>query len=244
MKTKFQIIIIGLTLLSCSEPLDNLRGKNLYTYADNADFFPERIVQSERFPADKYEHVLKQLDEKSLADKYREHEIIRLTAIRSFRNHFTIIIEKTDNGVQLTEKETYPDSRPVDNGDTTKLTYDIIEFDSLTGKYMEVRKYWPMGINPIEVELERKVINPIVKKESTKVSSVDWNALSKMLDRASFWEMNSTDSVQGFDGHHYILETHTKAGYYLVDRWSPRGGEFKTIIDYIIGLSSYKGQSN
>lgn len=244
MKTKFQYIILGLTLLSCSEPYDKLSGKNLYTYTRNSDFFPSGINQNETFYSDRFADILRQLSEKSLADKYRGHEIIRLTVIQSFRNHFTIIIERTDNGVQLTEKETYRDSRPVDNGDTTKLTYDIIEFDSLAGKYMEVRKHLPKGTNPIEIETARKVIDPIIKKNSTKLKSNDWNTLCKTLDRTSFWEMYTADSVHGFDGNHFILETHTRDGYYVVDRWSPKEGDFKIITDYIIGLSSYKDDSN
>jgi len=244
MKRKFQYIIFGLVLLSCSKSLDRLSGKNLYSYTDNHEFFPKEIEQNEHFYAEGFEDILKRLYEKSLADKYRGHEIVRLTVVRSFRNHFAILIEKTDNGILLTEKETYRDSRPVENGDTTKITYDIIEFDSVTGKYMEVRKYMPVGTGPIEIETERKVIDPLIKTKSRDLKPNDWNALTKILDSSSFWKMYPADSLTGFDGNHFILETHTLDGYYVVDRWSQRNGDFKKIIDYIIGLSTYKEQEN
>jgi hypothetical protein len=243
MKGTFQYIIIGLTLLGCSESLDKLAGKNLYSYSDNQEFFPDEIKQNKDFYAKRFSVILMQLDERSLVDKYFGHEIVRLTVVRSFRNHFTILVEKTDNGVLLTEKETYRDSRPVNNGDTTKITYEVIEFDSVTSKYMEVRKYMPVGTRPaVEIETQRKVIDPIIRKESRELRSEEWNNLSKLLSNKYFWEMYPADSVRGFDGNHFILETHSENGYYVVYRWGPDSGDFKTIIDYIIGLSTYKEQ--
>ncbi len=241
MKIKFHYIVIGLTLLSCSESLDKLPARNLYSYTNNQEFFPKEVKQNKDFYADGFTCILKQLGEGSLADKYSGHEIVRLTVVKSFGSHFTILIEETNNGVILTEKETYRDSRPVNNGDTTRITYDVIELDSVTGKYMEVRKYMPVGTGPaIEIVADRKVIDPIIKNESKELETKDWNNLSKLLNNTSFWEMYPADSIQGFDGNHFIIETHSKDGYYVVDRWSPNDGEFKTIIDYIIGLSTYK----
>ena len=244
MKRKFQYIILGLTLIKCTESTDRLSGENLYAFTDNRDFFPKEIQEKKHFNADWYSDLLKQLGEKSLADRYYGHEIIRLTAIRSFKNHFSILLVNKENEVQLTIKETYRDTRPVDNGDTTKITFDIIEFDSVTGKYFDVRKFMSIGNNPIDGEIERKPIDPLLKNETTKLKTSDWNDLTKLLKTTSFWTMQPTDSIQGFDGSHYILETHSKDGYYVVDRWSPKSGDFKTIIDYIIGLSTYEEQRN
>jgi hypothetical protein len=156
------------------------------------------------------------------------------------------LIERTDEGVQLTEKETYRDSRPLNNGDTTKIIYNVIEFDSLTGKYMDVRKYMPFGTGPaIEIEIERKSVDPLLKNKSKAIKPEDWNSLTKLLDDTSFFEMLPTDSTSsGFDGHHFVLETHSKNGYYVVDRWSPRAGDFKKILDYIIGLTNQKSEDN
>jgi hypothetical protein len=244
MKRMFEYIIIGLALLSCSDSLDTISGKNLYSYTDNQEFFPKKVTQDNHFYADRFVDKLKQLDEKSLVDKYCGHEIIRLTAVRSFRNHFTVLIERTENGVLLTEKETYRDSRPVNNGDTTKFTYDIIEFDSLTGKYMDVRKFMPVGTgSAIEVEIERKAVDPLLNNKSKEISTEEWNNLTKLLDNTSFFEMYPADSTtMVFDGHHYLIEIHSKNGYYVVERWSSESGDFKTIVDYIVGLSTYKEQ--
>ena len=141
----------------------------------------------------------------------------------------------------LTEKETYRISRSVNDGDPTKFTYDVIEFDSVTNNYIQVRKYMSIGTDSvIEFETQRKIIDPIIRNESIELRSEDWNNLSKLLSKASFWEMYPADSTPGFDGHHFILETHSENGYYVVDRWSPDSGEFKTIVDYLIGLSTYK----
>jgi hypothetical protein len=246
MKIKLQFVIIGLTILSCSDSLDSLPGKNLYTYTVNHGFFPKELEQDSSFYAEGFADKLKQLDEKSLSDKYRGDEIVRLTAIRSFSNHFTISIERTDNEVRLTEKETFRDSRPLNDGDTTRITYNIIEFDSLTGKYMDVRKSMTVGTGPaIEIEIVRKVVDPLLKNETRKIKPEDWNGLTKLLDNTSFFEMCPVDTIaMGFDGHHFVLETHSKNGYFVVDRWSPRDGDFKTIIDYIIGLSDYKNADN
>jgi hypothetical protein len=225
--------------------LDKLPGRNLYSYTNDQEFFPKEIKQNKDFYTDGFTGILKQLGEKSLVDKYSGHEIVRLTVIRSFENHFMILVEETDHGVILTEKETYRDSRSVNNGDTTKITYDVIEFDSATGKYMEVRKYMLVGTGPaIEIETQKKVVDPIIRRNSIELKSDQWNRLNNLLDKKAFWEMYPADSVRGFDGSHYILETHSEAGYYIVDRWSPNSGDFKTIVDYIIGLSTYKEHDN
>jgi hypothetical protein len=244
MKRKILQIIIGLALSGCTESVNKLSGENLYTFTGNEDFFPQEVQGIESFPADEYSDLLKQLDEKSLADKYRGYEIVRLTVRRSFQTHFTILIERTEDGVNLTEKETYGDARTVNNGDTTKITYDIIELDSVSGKYFEVRKFMPMGDGPIEVEIERKIVDPLLKNKATKLETVAWNSLTELLNQASFWKMFPVDSTRGFDGSHYILETHSENGYYVVDRWSPKAGDFKKITDYIIGLSSIRDLRN
>lgn len=243
-KIKFQLIIVGLSVLSCSDSLEKITATNLYTFTNNQQFFPSEVIKEDHFPADSYADKLKQLDEKSLANKYRGHEIIRLTVLKSFSNHFTILIERTDKGIRLTEKETYRQSRTVHSEDTTKIIYNVIEFDSLTGKYMDVRKFMLVG-NAIEIEMERMPVEPLLKNESKKVKLKDWNNLIKLLDSTSFYKMYPADTIaMGFDGNHYMIETHSKNGYYVVDRWSPREGNFKKIIEYIVGLTDRTDSEN
>lgn len=92
---------------------------------------------------------------------------------------------------------------------------------------MDVRKFMLVG-NAIEIEMERMPVDPLLKNESKKVKLKDWNNLIKLLDSTSFYQMYPADTIaMGFDGNHYMLETHSKNGYYVVDRWSPREGTLK-----------------
>ena len=112
-------IIVGLFLVNCGSKTDDLAERNLFVYyKDNKDYFPD-VMQSiidtskfEYFASDYYTEILKRLGEPSLSDQYRGKDIIRLTVVKSFRNHFTIRIERSGDEIIVNEKETYRNSFP------------------------------------------------------------------------------------------------------------------------------------
>lgn len=237
--TKFKYILTILTLFGCSVTVERLNERNLYSYIDNGDFFPKEIQgnsRSESFYADGKTSILKRLAEKSLCNKYSGRDIIRLTAIKSFANHYSITVSKDIDKIVLTEKETLRDGKSIKSSDTTRYIEQHIEFDSVSNNYVLIKIAYLIGIDSTE-ELERKVVDPIVEYRNQDLEIKTWNELVKIINDNSFYDMSTAEGSFGLDGHHFLLETHTKNGYYVVDRWSPKDGNFKTIVDFIIGLT-------
>ena len=70
------------------------------------------------------------------------------------------------------------------------------------------------------------------------ISQDDWCAFISLLEKASFWSMESTRTDEiGNDGAQWILEGMRKGRYHLVDRWSPRNGDYREACLFLIKLT-------
>jgi hypothetical protein len=241
---KIVIIISGLLLMGCSTTPESLTGKHLFTFSKvSTTFFPDviqdRIDTSamEHFNSDHYTEILKRLGEESLSDKYEGKEVFRLTAIKSFSNPFTIRIERDGNKITITEKEAYKTNLKATTNDSTKtIITEHLEFDTARNEYVVVKisnQFVKGTIN----ELDRTKINPIIKDKTETLGTKKWNEILRLVNEMEFFNMRTQLGMTGDDGTHYLIETHSNDGYYVVDRWSPKNGDFKDLVDYIIALT-------
>lgn len=65
----------------------------------------------------------------------------------------------------------------------------------------------------------------------------EWNEFLALLDKADFWKMSSENEDLGPDGAQWILEGVKESRYHVVDRWSPRKGEYREACIYLLKLS-------
>lgn len=65
------------------------------------------------------------------------------------------------------------------------------------------------------------------KKRVVPKKAVD--ALLKRVEEADFWQLPAEDSVIGPDGATWIVEGVKDGRYHVVNRWSPRRGEYKRL---------------
>jgi hypothetical protein len=234
-----------LVLYGCSNGLE-LGDSNVYKFSgDGNAYFPTSIksnldmAKGEFFDADGYSELLHQLHEKSLSDKFSGAEIVRLTVKNTFENHFVIKVEKHDDGrFMLTEKEVWRDKGfTVDSANYMISSH--IQFDSTVSKFFKVKVLYK---NP-PVELHREEIEPVSKSSTKEITEDQWNNLIMLLDKGPFNLMRPRVPELGFDGNLYLIETHSKKGYYLVDRWSPDKGAFKDIVDYLVSLTGREAEN-
>jgi hypothetical protein len=233
------IFISILVLYGCSNGLE-LGDSNVYKFSgDGNAYFPTAIksnldtTKDEFFNADVYSELLHQLHEKSLSDRFCGTEIVRLTVKTTFKNHFMIKIGKRDDGrFFLTEKEVWRDKGfTVDSANYMVSSH--IQFDSAANKFFKVKMVYK---NP-PLELQREEIEPVSRRSSKEITEDQWNNLVMLLDKGSFYSLRPRIYEFGFDGNWYLVETHSKNGYYLVDRWSPDNGGFKDVVDYLVSLT-------
>lgn len=65
-----------------------------------------------------------------------------------------------------------------------------------------------------------------------------WCHLVKLLNEANFWSMPSIeDDLGGNDGAQWILEGVRGDRYHVVDRWTPRDGQYRQACLYLLILS-------
>lgn len=236
------IVIVALLFTSC-ETEKRLAQNNLFDYSQyNKDYFPDAIQERldtsthEYFNSDYYTKILRRLGESSLSEAHPGKDILRLTVIRTFRNHFTIRIEKTTEGIVLIEKETYRNSFswiPVDSLEAA--IGEHIDFDSTKNTYVKIRMKYFMHSDSSQ-ELSREIIDPIVKAETEELGIEKWNELVDLLNTKKFYSMRTPPGPTGFDGNHFLIETASKEGYFVVDRWSPPNDDFMEIVSFITAL--------
>jgi hypothetical protein len=243
---KSGVIFIGiLVLYGCSNGLE-LRDSNVYKFSGERNiYFPSAIksnldtTKKEVFDADIYSELLHQLHENSVSDRFSGNEIVRLTVKKTFKNHFMIKIEKHDEGrFMLTEKEVWRD-RGFTVDSANYMVSSHLQFDSTVNKFFKVTLLYK---DP-PVELYREEIEPVSKSYSKEITEDQWNDLVLLLDDRIFYTMRPRVQEFGFDGNLYLIETHSKNGYYFADRWSPKKGDFKDIVDYIVSLTEREAEN-
>ncbi|WP_439621472.1 hypothetical protein [Gemmata sp.] len=61
--------------------------------------------------------------------------------------------------------------------------------------------------------------------------------LTKQIERASFWDMPSSERADGLDGWRCVVEGARDGRYHVADRWSPRRTPFAELAEFLLGLS-------
>ncbi len=65
----------------------------------------------------------------------------------------------------------------------------------------------------------------------------EWNEFLTLLEKADFWKMASNNEDLGRDGAQWILEGVKESRYHIVDRSSPREGEYREACIFLLKLS-------
>ena len=69
------------------------------------------------------------------------------------------------------------------------------------------------------------------------ISEEHWFEFLTLLENANYWKMSSANEDLGDDGAEWILEGVKDNHYHIVDRWSPRNGEYREACIYLLKLS-------
>jgi hypothetical protein len=65
----------------------------------------------------------------------------------------------------------------------------------------------------------------------------EWNKFTTLLESANYWNMPNENEDLGHDGAEWILEGVKENRYHIVDRWSPREGNYREACIYLLKLS-------
>lgn len=78
----------------------------------------------------------------------------------------------------------------------------------------------------------------VLRDESRNLDQTEWCEFLKLLEQANYWAL-STDlsDDSGNDGAQWILEGVKENRYHVVDRWTPRTGEYRAACLYLLRLS-------
>lgn len=110
------------------------------------------------------------------------------------------------------------------------------------------RFFWlPSFHYPIVIRIEQQgdsyslTWNAFVGKEElwcnkTVASSEEtWNEFQELLAQVAYWDLRTNDEeIHGTDGARWILEGTDMERYHLVDRWSPRKGNYFKCCKFLV----------
>lgn len=118
------------------------------------------------------------------------------------------------------------------NNEVTLTEKKLIKFESIDTLG---RNEFAMVLDSIHIEESKR-----------KVDNHYWNDFESLLKENNFQDMPTTVAWEfGTDGSEWILEKHSKEGYYVVNRWSPyekQYANFRKICDYLIDHSKFKDE--
>jgi len=175
-------------------------------------------VESDTFSVSRFSKVLFNMNEPVLYNKYLNKEIYQLTLLRSFDSDIVIRLEKSNDSIFFFEK-----------------TY--FQFESCITDSEKVED----GVNIVYLH---DVTDSVHVNKSSKLLSIElWDKFEKIVNENNFQLMPTTVAMDfGPDGKVWILEKHTKKGYYVVKRTS-YGKGLKNLIkicDFLINNSRFK----
>jgi hypothetical protein len=78
----------------------------------------------------------------------------------------------------------------------------------------------------------------IIKNKSRRLSEQEWLEFLRRLNQTTYWTMPTEDPREGGnDGAQWILEAVREGRYHLVERWSPRSGEYRAACLYLLKIA-------
>lgn len=234
--------ILPILAICCTRDLSEIYAENVFPFSGVDTFFP--AVNRERCDTAigdlnelEYARILRQLGEESLSKAYLNKDVVRLTVFPTFDAYFTIRIERLECGdIRLIQKGTYKRGWAAEFDSAKSYVVHRIEYDSIANSYfhVKVRETWQGETKEYHF---KKPVNPITSNSEVILKREDWSNFVSQLNKSGYYSMPTQISKWGFDGSHYLIETHSKAGYYVVDRWSPDNGPFKDIVNYMLHLA-------
>lgn len=76
----------------------------------------------------------------------------------------------------------------------------------------------------------------VLRSIEISLKDEDFCKFLNLIDDANFWQM-TTPSNMGRDGASWVLEGVSENRYHIVDRWSPRDGDFREACIFLLKLS-------
>lgn len=108
---------------------------------------------------------------------------------------------------------------------------------------------YQMAIKQLKAELGTEA-NPkdLIFNVTRSLTVEEWNKFHELLNKASFWSMQSLDAREpGFDGVSFLLEGKKDGKHHVVERWSPEEESFLELCDYMVEITkltwNYKKRS-
>jgi hypothetical protein len=80
----------------------------------------------------------------------------------------------------------------------------------------------------------------VARRIERRLTLVEWNLLSDRLTRIGFWRLPGHLPGQGLDGAQWIVEGREGARYHLVDRWSPKTGDYRDLCLALVDLAGLR----
>ena len=78
----------------------------------------------------------------------------------------------------------------------------------------------------------------IIKDKPRRLTEQEWLEFLRLLNQTNYWTMPAEDpEISGFDGAQWILEAVREDRYHLVERWSPRRGEYHAACLYLLKIA-------
>lgn len=78
----------------------------------------------------------------------------------------------------------------------------------------------------------------LVMNQTRQLTSAEWDGFVSLLDRSCYWQLPTEIGDMGNDGAQWILEGAKEGRYHVVDRWTPRSGDFRESCLYLLKLSN------
>jgi len=78
----------------------------------------------------------------------------------------------------------------------------------------------------------------IIVNETKELTAHEWSEFIRLLDASCYWQLPTfDDEISGTDGAQWVLEGVKGGRYHIVDRWSPRSGDYREACLYVLKLS-------
>jgi hypothetical protein len=102
-------------------------------------------------------------------------------------------------------------------------------------RFMSVKQLSDVG-----VPLNGEAIFPktLAFSEARVITDAEWAEFQRLLDKSGFWSMPTEDGTEvGLDGAGWLLEGARLQQYHVVERWSPRQGDFRDTCVFLLRFS-------
>jgi hypothetical protein len=84
----------------------------------------------------------------------------------------------------------------------------------------------------------------LFRNDAAEIARSQVSQFLNLLRKAAFWSLATEETSGGLDGAQWILEGVEKGHYHVVDRWSPKNGDYRSLCLYLLELSKLKVETN